>query len=511
MIRLFLLVSGFTGAMQAFAGTPEWTVAIYAGIDEEEIAQASDPSMQALASAQLPSSIQLLIEKDGWGPSPVTRTAKEGAAPSKVTELPEHDSADPASLRNFLAWVKATARGKHTLLIIAAHSWGWKGIIQDYTIPNQPEKDTMMPLRDFGAAFGEVGFHPDIVVMDACVLGNADAIHEFRDIARYLVVSQRETPYQGLPYPEIFGLLTREGITAREAARMIPELYVRAYSRGGSLAEAEGEFETVLYTALDLFQWKEFTTRFAALTSELKRAGFRDLLSRAPSWGEAITDIDSNADVVELLRRLPSFVPDREVIRSAHELDQWLGYPDATEHPQAETIRIDPKRGSEFLLRIQRDPYVPDAKAKERFLEHWEETNEDLDLPDALQIKLEPEWVQVRGLTGRAVFSLRPWLPGVKTIHIDYKTASGWQRETMTHDRDYVSVKDFPAESLFVAEAHTQGAPLIHGIGVLLHPLMKTDEERGEDPVTHLAGPDAYRALGWNRETGWGDLILFQK
>ena len=492
------------------ARAQEWTVAIYAGIDEEEIAQASNPVMERLATSDLPASVQLLIEKDTWGDGGVSRIEKQGRGPASRAEFPEHDSSDPARFRAFVEWVKDRAHGKQTLLVMATHSWGWKGIIQDFTVPGLPGKSQMMPLRLYTETFRATGFRPDVVMMDACVVGNVDAVHELAPISRYLLVSQRETPFQGLPYADLFEELATKGMSARRLTREFPARYVREYGRDGALSKHEGELDVVTLAGLDLSKWAAFAGRFQAFTAELKRAGLRDRLAANPEWVEDIYDEDHNADLLETIRRLPGLVPGKGVARLARELDALIGYPAEQSRLTGESLKIAPRKGERFTLWVQRDPYVVEAKAKDHFLARWDDANQDLDQPE-VEVEFEGKWARISGDAGTAPFVVRPWLAGVKEVRLEYHAASGRTRSrTFRRQRDFISATDFGKGSFLLSEAHTQGAPFIHGLGILLYPLMQDDEVRSEDRVTGLKGPAAYRALDWNRKTGWGDLTLLR-
>jgi hypothetical protein len=506
--RLLFCSALLLAALPARAQT-EWTVAIYAGIDEEEIAAASDPVIARMLAGDLPDSVQLLLEKDTWGDTGVVRVEKEGKAQVSRADFPEHDSSDPAKFGAFLEWVKARAHGRYTVLVMATHSWGWKGIIQDFTLPDAPGKNRMMPLRLFAGLFDSVGWHPDVAVLDACVVGNVDAIHELRTVSRYLLASQRETPFQGLPYADLFSELATRKMTPRRLTRELPEKYVREYGRDGAFAKPEGEFDVVTFVGMDMSRWDKFVARFAAFTAALEQAGLKDKLAGKPDWVEDITDDDHNADLLETVRRLPRLVADKRVQQTSRALDALIGYPDAAARPGSETITVTPAKGPRFTLWLQRDPYVPEAKQKEQFLIRWDDNNQDLDVPEQLEIVFDADWVKVSGETGKAPFQVRPWLAGVKEVKLEYPGGKG-RAQTFRHQRDYVSATAFGKESFLLSEAHTQGAPFIHGLGIALHPFMKDDEVKSEDRVTGLKGPAAYRALKWNQETKWADATLVE-
>jgi Clostripain family len=498
------------GAAEDRAGRSRWTVAIYAGIDEEEIAAASDPGLAALLHDPLPPSVQLLLEKDTWGSGGVLRAERTGRAPATEQLLPEHDSSDPERFRDFLRWVKARARGRYTLLLVATHSWGWKGIIQDFTLPDAPGKNRMMPLRVFARLFDEEAFHPDVAILDACVMGTVDAIHEVRGLSRYLLTSQRETPYQGLPFRDLLAELHSGKMTPRRLARELPERYVREYGRDGAFAKAEGEFDVVTFAGLDMDRWDAFVERFAAFTEAARTAGLRERLQANPDWAEVINDDDHNADLLETIRRVQQLLPEPEVVRLGRELEATLGYPAAASAANLEALTIEPRKGPRFTLWLQRDRNVAPPFEKDRFQARWEDLNQDLPVPENLAVAFEGEWTTVSGPSGSAPWRLRPWMAGVKVVRLDYAGGARPRREIYRHQRDFISARRFPESSFLLSEAHTQGAPFVHGLGILLHPLMNLEEVKSEDRYSGLKGPAAYKALEWNRRTKWGDLTLLE-
>jgi hypothetical protein len=166
---------------------------------------------------------------------------------------------------------------------------------------------------------------------------------------------------------------------------------------------------------------------------------------------------------------------------------------------------------------IPADPLIPERDALKRLRKRWVEVNRDLvDPPENAKFSLardEPGGelrFRVRAHVTRP-FSFRPWLPGVLEAEERLLDSSGrWQVRKLRHESDLTVVDRFSDGSPLLSEAHTQGAPLMHGLSIQLKPYMDSSEERGTDPETGLKGPAFYRALEWNRDTGWGDLTLLR-
>ncbi len=502
----------FASSALAEPTVPRWSVIVYSGIDEEEIATFTDPVVEQLLSMHLPDDVELLIQNDSFEKNGVTRAIRRPGEPTEFKTLKEHDSASRKHFESFARWADQNARGAHRMFLVMTHSWGWKGIIQDYTIPGKPDTDTMMPLREFAAAVEASGMRPDVLFLDSCVLGNAEALSEFADLAPSLIVSQRETPYSGFPYEELMPLLASDGLGPRDVAQAIPERYVSAYTRGGSLLTKEGEFDVVTVAAVDGVQWRHFEKQFKKLVKKLATAQARDALLSNPTWPKALADADSNTDLVELLTRIHSWVLDPGVLELADDLLARIGYPESVALPAKEVHEIPASKA--ITVRLQADSVVQMEKALEVLKGRWLEANQDLNLPTKASYEVSDRGERtfvVRLKSPKRAVHVRPWLPGTLWAEISYVDDEGETvRERFTRSSDLVSVPSFPRSSYLISEAHSFGAPFIHGIGVNFNPLMNEEEDRATDPITGLAGPDLYRSLEWNRRTGWGDLILLK-
>lgn len=510
MVRFFIVFAALClSAPLTFASTTDWTVAIYAGIDEEEIDQFSNPIIQEILGIPLHQNIELFIQKDSYGAGGVDRIYKHGKGPSTHQLLEEHDSADPRVFKDFVEWVDQHSTGRRRLFVIMTHAWGWKGIVQDYTVPNQKE-DTMMALRKF-ADILRASYRPiDGLFLDSCVLGNAESIDELRGTARYIVASQRETPYVGYPYHELFAMLAQPELSMREVARRIPRQYVAAHSRGGSLVAREGEYDVVTAVAVDMEKWDLFVGEFATLVQKLKAAGFRRALRAKKDWASAFADTDRNVDVVEFLHRLPSITRSKAAINQARRLMQLIGYPNDVAQATAASYRIGASQADLVKVRIPVDEHLKPETAFEKSKKRWLEANQDLALPTETTYRIREGVLEVTIPLAKGAVEFRPWLPGVSQVRIAIRSPEdkSWRSRRLAREQDYFSVTEFPSTSFLLAEAHTQGAPFVHGIGMCLHPQMDETEERSTDPATGLSGPAFYRTLSWNERTGWGNLFL---
>ncbi|MBI3038126.1 hypothetical protein HYY75_03600 [bacterium] len=490
----------------------------FIGTDEEDLFHHSDPSVQKLFEIPLPSNVELLIEQDRFLPNGTFRYIRQGTNQPIEISLPERDSADPKNFSDFLRWAKENSHGSRKMLILITHSWGWKGIIQDYTVPGFPNTNTMMPLREFAGVAQESGLKPDVLFLDCCVCGNAEVVEEIKEVSPFLIVSQLDTPYSGFPYETLFENLSEKNPNPMELARSIPSNYVAAYSRGGKKVEAEGGCDFATFVAIDTSKWDSFAKKMKKLVRILRASGFRTLLRRDPVLLSGVYDGDGNIDVVEFLSRLPAIVSNSLVTDSTEEILKTLGYYQNVSSSTIPHITLDSKDVRSFEVRIQSDPLLASETALDDLKKQWDSVNRDLKFPKGLSFysrETERRSHPLRELVVRGpvqeTLRFRPWLPSTLYVILTTLKSDGTRsHRKFTREKGYFEFGDFPESSFMLSEAHSQGAHFIHGIGVCFRPRMNNDEERSLDPISGLSGPTFYKTLAWNRKTGWGDLILLE-
>lgn len=502
----------------AQAGPASWSVIVYAGIDESDMAKAYNPRLKELLDAPVPDNVELILERDADWPDGSARIIRTSSSHEEF-DLPERDSASPETLKSFLQWAGGRSSGGRKLLIIQGSSWGWRGMIRDSTVPGRRGSSSLLALRDLASAVRESGLRPDVVLMDASILGSAEVIEELKDVAPYIIVSQLDIPYNGFPASKLFEMVLesepfagRPGLTTKEFARRIPEAYVKEYAREGSMSEAENKYFTVTMTAVDTGKWDAFRAKFRELADALRSAGYAQKIAARPGWSDAIIDGNNNADIVELLNRLPPIAEDPAVIKTAADMLEMIGYPGDVAAESASAITIDPSNVRSFELRIETCPYLQKERALDEIKAAWRSLNQDLELPDTLGYGISESWDDkgpkrefiVRcpegAISGPITF--RPWLAGAKYCVLTAIGRDGKAAERrFIKGNDYFSVKEFPEGSFMLSEAHNQGAPFVHGIGVAMDPGFPA----GRPPLP--VAPVPYSETAWNKATGWADLI----
>ncbi len=483
---------------------PDWSVIVYTAADDPVLSKVFNPRLKELTETPVPEAVELLIERDTEWPDGSARAVISSAGHQEF-ELGEQNSADRSTFAGFLKWARDTARGKYKVLIIQGSSDGWRGILSDSIIPGQDGKKAIMPLRDLAAAIRTSGLRPDVVVFDEGILGTAEAVEELKDSAPYLIVSQRATGRYGFVPSQLYKMFENRQTGAKQCAALLPEEYVKEFAHDGLRAEAEGRYAVTTFVSVDTAAWDRFSAKVKTLVDLLKKAGFREKLAAEPGWARAFTDAAHNVDIVEFLNRLPLLIEDPDVRGAAAQLLEEIGYPERTAADTAATIVIDPAAVRSFELRIEAYPYVPKQRALPDIERAWKMSNQDIGLPEGLIYDVydfrerhnpKREFI-VRGpeMALKRLIVLRPWLPGTQYVVLTTVDHAGQVTEKkLFRDEDYFSVKEFPPTSFMAGEAHSQGAPFVHGIGVALDPA--------------IPDASAYMATAWNARTGWIDLFL---
>ncbi len=526
-LRAFFLLFVLCVRPSLANATADWTIAIYAGTDEEEVDHYFAPFLKDMVGGkiQIPAHVEILLENDPYKQKGVHRYVFTSGNWAEHRRLAEHDSASSAALSDFLGWVKQKRTGQRLLFLVAGHSWGWKGLIQDYTLPasrpNPGVKDTMLPIRLFTESIRRSGLGSDIIFLDSCILGNAEPIDEFHGLSPFLTVSQRETPYGGFPYAAFFDWIGKhKNAEPEDVAKILPEIYAKAYARGGSHAKEEKEYFPTSAVSLRMENWSAFRQEFSQLVNALHAADFRRFLQDNSAWYSAFADGDHNVDLGELLNRVRTSVLSHPLLDFL--LEKRFAYPEAAARQASELIHIRVAQVARFRLGIEADELLrkgteddPEISVEAQLINKWQSLNQGLPLPENLVFQVQEEetgeakrrtfWVS--GAVANDIY-FRPWMAGANKIQLELCDSREQCRQSSVQRKDFVSVSAFPASSIYLSEAHTFGAPFVRGIGISLHPEMDNNEIRAGDPLTGLRGPAYYRSLPWNQATGWADLVL---
>jgi hypothetical protein len=108
----------------------------------------------------------------------------------------EVDMGSPATLSALIEFAARSFPAEHYVLDLWGHGAGWRGLCPDGTdILTLPELRTA--LSDATSAIGK---RLDMVVVDSCAEASVEMLCEIDGYADFFVASEKDVPYEGLPY-----------------------------------------------------------------------------------------------------------------------------------------------------------------------------------------------------------------------------------------------------------------------------------------------------------------------
>ncbi|MGA1822130.1 MAG: PKD domain-containing protein [Thermoplasmatota archaeon] len=145
--------------------------------------------------------------------------------------LGELDMGDPGTMVDFLKFGFDNYPADRYLISLGGHSDGVTG----YFCPDNKPPSSKMSLQEFGHSFRQVvdeelGRPVDVLALDACWMGMAEAVAEVKDHARYFVGSFDETPGTGWPYDLCVPHLLETDRTMEERLAGVVDSFIGAYS-----------------------------------------------------------------------------------------------------------------------------------------------------------------------------------------------------------------------------------------------------------------------------------------
>lgn len=166
----------------------DWAVLIYSSASPD-IEQAAVRSLEEVAAAHAPDSVAIGVQ---FG----TRDAVVRYSPSDPAgweTLPPTDMARGDTLRDFLQWGMRKFPARHTMVVLGGHGSGWLGAVTDAA------RTHMISPQEVVRALDAAPARADVVVMNACLMAQAEVATELGGHADWLVVSQGMEEMEGLP------------------------------------------------------------------------------------------------------------------------------------------------------------------------------------------------------------------------------------------------------------------------------------------------------------------------
>jgi hypothetical protein len=225
-----------------------------------------------------------------------------------IDRLPEQDSGDPLTLRNFLDWgVGRAENAENRIVVIWGHGLGGHVAPDEYSTGGALEMDEVLDAFrqvGIGLAKGEPSWSGkrrakvSVLGFDACLMGTIENVHYLRDVADYIVASQEIVPEDGWSYGSLLDHANATKAPKDLAVGTVDD-YVGYYSNQGqvnvTLAAIDMNAAVALFKALqDLGK---------AMSKAMAIPGFRDAVAQARRHVQAFYLIDyvDLADLVSLI------------------------------------------------------------------------------------------------------------------------------------------------------------------------------------------------------------------
>lgn len=441
------------------------------------------------------------------------------ASPELWSSGAETDSGAGKSLAEFLDWAIPRYPAEHYALFVLGHSWGWRGIGEDYNpaqaLPASPGGTlvdyTMISIPEMRKAL-ERHFSRssplDLLVLDACNDGVLEIAYEVRDLARAFSAAPTEMPFLSYDYARS---IARPWKSGKELARHLVLDAVPTFGRGGSQSVEENEYSAVAITAVDLEKLQSFWPKWKDLLGRLSSTNFRELFlgPRAASW----MDNSWNIDLAEFLVELAHQSNDRTVRVIAGDLYRDL---EGVGHPPAfdDTWRAVSTAGADRVRIVLRaDELLPPDRTVARVKETFDFMNPHLRAIEKTIVISGTApllWATVEMPWSGPQFRVKPYLPGGTEMKVIALAGEKILHTLELRHPNAVSVRSaYPPTSPYLANGHAFGTGRNHGLTLNLDEIadLTIPAHHHYADGAWVSGSALYRQLAFAVDFGWDKLL----
>lgn len=264
----------------------EWTIAIYMGGDNnlEDEAVSDLLEMQRGMPAKGVEVVVLLDRfadptdgENDWSDTKVLRVrpGNDGSF-GVIGEPKERDTGNVTTFASFVTGVLRRFPARHHAVVVWDHGGAWTGVVTDENPVGSTRKKSMLSLPDvrdgLRTAVQASGLlQLDLLVFDACMMGQLEVALAMHDLAAHMVGSEAIVPGTGLPYARV---LPKFAVSkdSREIAKAIVHEY-------GTFSEGEFDSRATL-CAFDLAKMPGIAARLDGVAKQA--------LAAAPQQWQAI-------------------------------------------------------------------------------------------------------------------------------------------------------------------------------------------------------------------------------
>ncbi len=191
----------------------EWTIAIFACVDNNLEAAWDRFSDKFLSNLQDSEDVNVVAAVDRYGPTGTELVQYSGGARTVVATFEEMDFETPGTVAWFIQEVATRYPSNHLALVLSDHGAAWRGVCFDDTGPAYA-----LGVSGLASAISSVGVFIDIVAFDACLMSAAEVAYElsFTNLIGEMVSSEQIVPNAGFPYNLMLAPLAADPSRSRE-------------------------------------------------------------------------------------------------------------------------------------------------------------------------------------------------------------------------------------------------------------------------------------------------------
>ena len=271
--------TSITATLHATARYPRWTYMVYMAADnnltmsglgdiEEMEAAGADPEVQVVVQAEFnPQEFSLRNCTAACAHLPnfnTFRYAIMGVTPNvdgpngTVTDIGNRSMTDPAQLKEFVNWARATYPAEKFGLVLWNHGGGYTGLLEDLTSTGSKS----MSLEELKTALTGTG-ELDVLNFDMCLMAGYETLTKLTGLAKVAVFSEETEPGDGDPYTPIIDALQADpSMDAKALGTAIVNAYNASYATPNNKA-------STTKSAFDLSAFAAFETALGTLAGTL--------------------------------------------------------------------------------------------------------------------------------------------------------------------------------------------------------------------------------------------------
>ncbi len=204
-----------------------WTIMVYMADDATPVLSWQDDVNEMEAGQQMAgtnvivlvdeygdsNTTLLRVQQDPNGFAPAIISTKVSDAGAVIPPSGEVNTASPDTLSAFINFSVSAFPAQRYVLILWGHGANWRGLC--------PDGADIMSLPELRSALASsttnLGRPLDMIIVDSCAEGSIEMLNQIREFTRIFVSSEKDVPFQGLPYTQVLDGLAIDTSLAPEA------------------------------------------------------------------------------------------------------------------------------------------------------------------------------------------------------------------------------------------------------------------------------------------------------